>query len=319
MQRNSYLKSYVDRAARQFNDKMDDGHSVYARQLVTETLKTLFKYEYRATLWANGELLNIDTSVNEGANEFGWMETGDVGTADIVAPGATDIPTADIQGNWNIGKVYTIATSITYSTQDVRQAKFQGLFSIAEQKAVAAREAHDRKLDELIRMGSQPHGLMGVGFVPGSFHVAAPTGTWLTATPAQIVADFTAGYSAVFNGTEGIERPNTAVFPSTIWTRISTLQNSIASDITVLEYLKRAFPEITAWVCDPGMNTISDAGGPAVLIYSDDSSRMQAVMPMLLRPNTLEVRGLGFTMAFESRYAGVMAPRPLSMCKLQGI
>ena len=42
------------------------------------------------------------------------------------------------------------------------------------------------------------------------------------------------------NNTSGIEMPNAAYFDVATFTRISTLQNSAASDITVLQYLQRA-------------------------------------------------------------------------------
>jgi hypothetical protein len=103
------------------------------------------------------------------------------------------------------------------------------------------------------------------------------------------------------------------VFPPAVWTRLSTLQNSIASDITVLEYLKRAFPHITLWTFDASLPSTT------AVIYNRDRSRIRVVMPLMLRPMPVEVRGLNFTMPFESRYGGVMAPRPRSRMLLTGI
>jgi len=316
----SYLKKIVDSVNHIPAFRADDNAAYYARHLVTATLQELFKYEYRDTPWASGELVSISTNVDAGAREVSWLTKGNTGSADIVADNANDIPTADIEGELNINKAYTIATAIQYSTQDIRQSRMQGLFDIASDKAVAAREAHDRKLDELIRLGDVPRAITGIVNASGSFHVTAATGTWATvATAAQILADFNSGYAAVYTGTTGVERPNTVVFPSTVWPRISTLQNSTASDASVLDYLKKAYPEITLWRPDAGLDTAGDAGGACVMIYNRDRARIRGIMPMALKPTPLEQKGLVFKMVFESRYAGLAIPRPRSICKLSGV
>ena len=316
----SYLKKIVDSVGHLPAFRADDNAAIYARHLVTATLQELFRYEYRRTQWASGELISIATNMDAGAREVSWMSIGDVGTADIVADNANDVPTSDIEGDLSINKAYTIATAVQYSTQDIRQSRMQGLFDIATEKARSAREAHDRKLDELIRLGDVPRAITGIVDASGTYHVTAATGAWAsTATAAQILADFGLAYSAIFNGTTGIEDPDTAVFPSTVWPRISTLQNSTASDATVLDYMKRAYPGITLWRQDAGLNTAGDGATACVMVYSRDRSRIRALMPMALRPLPLEQHGLVFKMVFESRYAGLAIPRPRSIAKLSGV
>jgi hypothetical protein len=316
--------SYIKKIAKDAGDLLarhtDNNGGLYARQLVVATLEELFRYEYRRTPWASGELISISNAMNEGAREVSWFALGDVGSAGLVADNATDIPVADIQGDMSINKVATIATAVQFSTQDIRSAAMQGLFDISVEKARAAREAHDRKLDELIRFGDSPLGLAGVCNAPGSFVVTATNGNWASsATAAQIVSDFTQAYSAIFDGTDGVEEPDTAVLPSAVWTRLSTLQNSVASDITVLEYLKRAFPSITLWRQDAGLNAAGAGSTPAMMLYSREQDRLRALMPMVLRPLPLEQHGLVFKMVFESRFGGIATPRPKSIARLDNI
>lgn len=317
----SYLKRYVrDAAAQIARFTADENSSVYARHLVTATLQELFRFEYRKTKWASGELISIGTNVNEGAREVSWQMLGDVGTAGIVADDANDVPEADIQGTLNLQKVHTIATSIRYSTQDIRQSRMQGLFDIATEKARAAREAHDRQLDTLIRNGDASKGIEGIINASGSHHVTATTGNWdTTATPAQIEADFLVAWSAIFNGSNGVEEPDTVVMASQVWGRVNTLQNSVASDATVLEFLKKSYPNIDLWTYDAALNTAGDDGGPCVMVYSRDRSRVRAIMPMTLRPLPLEQHGLVFRMVFESRYGGLAVPKPRSIAKITGV
>lgn len=300
---------------------LDANEGIYVRQLVTSVLSEIFTLEYPDTRWASGELISIGPyGVNPGAREFGWREYGSNGEASIVADNATDLPVADIEGDFQLQKIVNIATSIQYSLVDIDAMKMQGPQDIATMKAAAAREVHDRKLDQLITSGDPAQGITGVGFVPGSFHVNAPSGvSWDTATPAQILADLTAGYNASYNGTNGVEYADSVAVASSVWVRLSTLQNSIASDKTVLEFLKLAFPGIKTWRDDPKLNTLGDGGTRCAMIYRNDPTRLRAVMPKTLVPLPLVQDGMVFKQGFYSRYAGLAVPKPLSIVKLQGI
>lgn len=297
----------------------DANDAVFARHLVQETLRELFREEYVQTKWASGELLPINTSVNEGAREFSYFELGQAGEAKIVADNATDIPSATVTGDLTLQKVHTVATSFEYSTQDIRQAKLQGLFDMATEKAAACREVHDQQINSLIRVGNGAAGLEGFTNHTGIIVQTAVTGTWLSATALQIVTDFSTAASFIRTNSNGVENPTAAVFPVDIWTRISTLQNSVATDITVLDYLKRAWPEITTWTWDDGMKTAGAGATPAVMIYDRNPRKARAVMPMVLRPLAPEQHGLTFKVVMESRFGGVITPRPLAALRLDGV
>jgi hypothetical protein len=300
--------------------KTDVETGVYAQQLVTVTLAELFRHEFPETKWVNGGIIPMATNVDEGAKEYGYQEMEHVGEADIVADNATDLPTADVAGRYNLRRIVTVADSIRYSTQDIRTARLQGMFDIAQEKAVAAREAMDRRLDELIRTGRETAGLQGITNAPGIIVQSAITGTWSTATGTQIVSDFTPAANTPTDDSSGIEMPDTALFSVANWTRISTLVHLPAvSDRTVLSFLKEAFPHITRWDWEPGLSTADAAGtGNAVMIYKNDPSRVRAVFPMMMRALPPEQSGLVFKLGFETRFGGVMVPRPRSIIRLDG-
>lgn len=313
------LKRLADSVARlpMFHADLEDG--VFARRLVTATLAELFRFEYAENKWASGELGPLTSEVNEGANEYGYQELGYTGRAKIVADNATDIPYVDVEGRDTLHVIKTVACAFRYSTQEVRSARLQGRFDIASEKARGAREAYDLEINDLLRTGAPAFNLPGFTNVPGMLVVNAATGLWQAATAAQIVADFTAAANQLPNLTSGIEMPNTALFDVATWTRISTLQNSLASDATVLDFLKKAFPMITTWTWDAGMSTASQAGGPAALIYKKDPTRARGVIPMALRAMPPEQDGLVFSVTLESRFGGVMAPKPRGALRLDGV
>lgn len=300
--------------------RADDQLGIFARHLVHETLAEVFRHEFEETKWANGELLPIDTSLDEGALEYGYHEIISSGRSKIVADDATDIPLVDVKGDYQTHGIKTVACKFRYSTAELRAAQRQGIFNLVEEKSLSAREGHDFGLNDLYRDGAPGKGLHGATNAPGIIvQTAATSGLATTATAAQIVSVISLAINTVINESKGVEVPNTVAMPVDIFTRISTLQNSTASDITVLQYLRQAFPMITNWVWEPGMSTASGAGGPAIMVYRKDPSRMRGVEPMTLVPLPPEQKGLTFEVVLESRFGGVMAPKPRSVLRLENV
>lgn len=299
--------------------RADEQTGLFARQLVTETMAEIFRTEFPEARWANGELIPFDNSVSDGALEYSFNELTSVGRAKIVSDRATDIPEVETKGEQTTRAVKTVACKFSYSTQELRSAQLQGSFGIAEEKALSAREGHDFGLNDLVREGAPGQGLYGATNHPGIIVGTAITGTWATATAAQIVADFSAAANAIINESNGVETPNQAIFPVASYTRISTLKNSDSSDITVLQYLQQAFPWITNWTWDANMSTVGAGGTPAIVINKKDPTRMRVVQPMTLVPLPPQEKGLVFEVILESRFGGVMAPKPRATYRLEGI
>lgn len=300
--------------------RADTQMGVFAKQLVTATFRELFRFQFPETKWMNGGLIPISSAVNEGATEYSFVEMEHTGRAKIVADSATDIPLADIAGRNNLRTIKTLAVGVTYSRQELRTARMQGLFDMAAEKAASAREAMDRTLDDLIRTGDPGAGLEGVVDHPGILMDTAITGNWATATGVQIVADVRAAINSIVNQSSGVEVPNTVVMDTASFTLISTTVHLPgASDRTILSFLREAFPMIQRWDWEPGMATVSATGGPSMLVYRNDQTRLRAVFPMMMQAVPPEQKGLSFLLSFETRFGGVMMTKPRSMLRLDGI
>lgn len=299
----------------------DDKGAVFAQHLVRETIMELFRIEHDAAKWGNGELLPIATNVHEGAMEVSYHEIESTGRAEIVADNATDLPRADVKGKHNLLPVKTVGCSFEYSEQEIATAQMQGLFDIAVEKAIAARESHDFSIHEFVRDGVPSAGLHGIKNAPGVLVMPALTSNWALASAENIVTAFSAGANAIVNLSRGRERPNTAVFPTTVFTRISTLpwNQANASNVMVLDFLKKAFPEITTWTDEPGLETAGTGGTRAIMLYRKDATKARVVMPLLMKVSPPQQRGFSFIVPIRSRFAGVMAPKPRSILRLEGV
>lgn len=315
------LKMVVDSVGQLYRADVETGR--LAQQLVTVTLRELFRHEFPEKKWMNAGLITLSTNVDEGATEFGYVESVHSGEAAIVADNATDIPAAEVTGRNNLRAVKTVADYVTYSTQDLRSARLQGLFDIATEKAVAAREAMDLKLNNLIRTGDEAAGLRGITNAPGIVVQNAVNGDWQNpaTTGEEIVTDVRTALNTIMNDTDAVEVPNTVVFDVASWTAVSTrVHLPDASDRTILSFLREAFPMIQRWDWEPGMKTADAAGtGPAMLAYRNNPTRVRAVFPMMARALPPQQAGLAFKLHFETRFGGVITPKPRSVLRLDGI
>jgi hypothetical protein len=142
---------------------------------------------------------------------------------------------------------------------------------------------------------------------------------WEDKTAAQIVRDFSALVNGVRTLTKGVEEPDTALFPLSTWTLISTLQNSAASDITVLEYLKKVFPTINTWDWLLELDTAGAGSTKAVLVYKRDPDHLTQEVPQPFEQFEPEKRNLEWVTDCHARVAGVIVYYPLSVSRLDDV
>ena len=300
--------------------RSDASLGVIAEQLAIETLTQLYRFKYPSTKYADGSLLSIDTSVDEGASVYAYTELEDLGHADLVAENATDLPNVDIAGHNNLREIRTVASSITFTTQDLRASQRRGVVNIAQEKARSARRAMDRILNQLIRTGRPSANLRGFTNHPGIKLLAAPVGNWLTAAPATIRDEFATAVNAPGIDSDAVLEVNTVSMSRAIWGRLHSLQNGPGdTGYTVMRYLVENNPQITKWESEFGHRSIGPGGTDAMMLYNRDSDIAKAILPMPMRPLPVEERGLNSVMGFEMRYGGVIAPQPKGILKLSGI
>ena len=122
----------------------------------------------------------------------------------------------------------------------------------------------------------------------------------------------------MIDATGGVEKPNMAVVSPGILARLRSLLNSAnASNISLKDYLEAAY-EVT-FHAEQTMTQAGPGSSNAMLLYRKDPQRVRVAMPLFLSPLTIQPVGLAFKCPMESRFGGVILPRPLSILRLDGI
>lgn len=297
----------------------DSMAGVFAENLVTATEAAIDKFEYPESKWLNGGLVPMGTRDNPGAVFSQYREQEQIGEAAIIADNATDIPVADIRGELTVTAYKNIAIGIQVTDQEIRTGNFDTMTNIMGDKVQAAREAHDRTFNGYIFNGVPGHKLIGVNTIAGKIVLAATTGTWSTATAAQMESDLATAVTLQMTASTGINTPNTIVMPLSIYRLVQTTSSSTDKNITVMEYMMKVNPMISRWEWAAECDTASAAGGNALFLYRNEQSRFRLKNSMFLAPIMPERRGQVTQLNYVTRTAGIACPKPRSMLRLDGI
>ena len=308
----------------------DGSNGVFTEQATTHVLTEVFRKQYEGFKFVGGGLMPMDTSAGAGALAVAWDDVGasSDGGDGFVSDAATDIATVDVNLERKSNPVHTIARAYTYTDMEMLAAT-NGNYDPIVDKGSRCREQWERDLNNAIRFGVPRLNLPGFFRNPALQPVTATTGAWASATPAQILADFAQSIDTIRTGTAGVSQPDTVLFDLPTWNRLEALQNSTASDVNVLQYLRTNYPMITTWAWDFGLRGQGDGGtgsgadytggSNCLMMYKNDRSTMRALLPMGITPKGPQEVDLSWKTILWGRFAGLAMPRPKEVVRLEGL
>jgi len=317
------IQSCLDSAQALFRG--DDG--LYARDLVNQTLSEVYLAQYPDLGWASGDLLPFKSQVDPGAFSYDYISAASAGRAKIMAPGASDIPRADVSVTRDMRAIVSLMHSFSFTSQDLRSSAMmrnQGLdFDVPSLLADACRYGHDLELNDLIAFGSEANGLFGITNHPGIIVANATTGDWLNpaTTADQIYADVVAAWTQqklTTRGTKAVIADHLVVSSSIMGRLMTTFINSAnGSNITLLLAIEQNLK--VRVVEEETMSLASESGDQAALFFKKDAKSSYAVMPLYLAPQEPEKHNGNILTIMESRFGGVASPYPRSILRLDGL
>jgi hypothetical protein len=191
------------------------------------------------------QLIPIDTSAPEWTKSITHFSLDQVGQAAWFHARAKDIPLAEVERTKFEAPVSMAAIGYRYDIEELGQAMMIRGMNLPADKALAAKRGYELFVDEkALRGDTQKNwtGLFNDANVTAADAPADGTGSssaWVDKTSAQIVRDINAALSGIWIDSETVEMADTILLPVAMLDLIATRQFSTASDITILEWVRR--------------------------------------------------------------------------------
>ena len=281
----------------------------------------------------------VNSDANPGAESITFYTYDMEGFAKIIDNYSTDLPRADVNGTPHSVTVKTLGVSYGYSNQEMRASRMSGK-SLDARKAESARFQIDNATNKIAWSGDAKNGLMGVlstGQNIPILQLTAGAGSgavdWANKGADEIVYDVTAMYAQVSSTTKDVERPDTLVLPTDVYTVLS-LKRLGDTEATVLSYIKEHAPYLKEIISAAELNKTSPEtnpyaeGAPGVgsgegqgvaFLFTNSPDKLEVNIPMAYTQNPAQPRNLETLIPCESRVAGTIVFYPLSALIVLGV
>ena len=297
--------------------RMDDAGLFLQRQLeyirpqVFETVYADIKYP---------TILPVTSEAGPGAQTFTYRIMDSTGEFRLLADSADDLPRSDVSQIEKSINIRSFGGSFGYSVQELRAAQMANV-ALEQRRASAVRRAYEEKVESVAMFGEASVSLTGF-FNNATVDIVAADKWFTTAsiTAQEMLELLNYGVSAIINGSQMKEQPDTILLAYEDYNKISTTRNSDSSDVTVLEYFLRTNPYINN-VEPINQLTKGKNGGKLntsrMVVYKRDPEKVQLHIPQPLELFPAQQRGLEFIVPAHARVGGVAVYYPKSMIYVQ--
>lgn len=271
------------------------------------------------------EFIPVDTSIPRGAQSYATQIMDGTGEAAVTHDLAGDSPRVDVSKDEDIRKLVNIRASYAYTVQDLEYAAQSGT-PLIRWKAERCADAIARGLDKIARIGEAPSGLTGFLNDANVPTVTLTNGEWLTATAAEIIADFFQVEQALISTTrDGVTDGYRMVLPTAYDGRLATLKADTYSELTVKEWLlrnARLIRSIERWIALDDATAAADVGvsdPPEGVVYKMDPSQLFWPVPIMFEEQIPQLKGWEWLVDTRARCGGVEWRRPSEAAYMENL
>jgi len=295
--------------------RLDDAGLFLDRQL--EYIRPqVFEVEYADIKYPT--ILPVTSEAGPGAQTFTYRIMDATGDFKLISDAADDLPRADVSQIERSISIRSFGGSFGYTVQELRAAQMANV-NLEQRRASAVRRAYEEKVEAVAMFGEASVGL--AGFFNNSTVDVVAADKWFSTsgvTSQDMLDLLNYGVSAIINGSNMKEQPDTILMPYEDYNTISTRRNSDSSDVTVLEYFMRTNPFIRNIEpinqLDADKSTLTKN---RMVIYKRDPQKVQLHIPQPLELFPPQQRGLEFIVPAHARVGGVSLYYPKSALYLQ--
>lgn len=207
----------------------------FAIPALYRTHTTVFEQKYPSFDYAGLVPMNMDGDMWDIGT---LVYSGDVaGVAHYIGGKGFDIPNASV--NFNQGSTGFFLAGVGYELglQEVNRSSKMGV-PLETRKASAARMVAEKFIYDRVIRGSTVKGFTGLINNASVPTANAPTGTWGTATPAQILADFNTALTDVYTNSGETAVANAVLLPTSKFLFLNNTQLTNTGD-SLLSFVKK--------------------------------------------------------------------------------
>lgn len=263
----------------------------------------------------------VSNEVDPGAESITYRQWDEFGMAQIIANYADDLPLIDALVEEFTQRVKGLGAAYQWSIQDLRRSAMAGAM-LDQRRARSARRSIELQVDDIAARGNANAGLTGIANNANVSLIAPTTGSWSTATGAQMVADMLKFSSDIVIANKETIIPDTIILDVTNYHRFANARISTTGDThtTALQAFLQSSPYITNVGSWYKLATLDAAGtGPRAICYKRDPEVLTLEIPQEFEQLPPQPKNLAFQVPCHARIGGVIVYYPIGMGYMDGL
>lgn len=268
-------------------------------------------------------LIPVNTDAPSGTKTIVYRYYDGVGVAMIVSDYATDFPRVDTYGYEKTAKVRALGDSYGYSIPEIRRAALNGT-PLEQRRANMAARGIAELVDKLAWHGDKDYGIQGFLDYPGITEITVNNGasghkTFASKTSHEIVETIGDGITAINESTDNQENPDTLALPTAQYNLIARMPMGPEGTQTVLEYIKKAYPQLTRIEPIGDLKGAGAGGTDRFMLYEYNPEKLDFQIPQPYEQFPPQQDGLEFVVLCHEEVGGVIVYFPMSVAFGDGI
>jgi hypothetical protein len=287
--------------------RLDAGETALLAQQLEYAETTI--YETKIAPAKATQYIPIDGTIPEGADSWSYNLWNGFGMAKIIHSYADDLPMVGRYATKYTGPIRSMGAAFGYSIQDIRAASFAGV-PLSTDLGMQARRVIEMFTDEILAVGEETSGLPGFLNNTNITDVTLPTGTWASATSAQILADMHFLVDTVKDQSRDNFVADTFLFDDDSWNIVTSTPYSTTIPDTILDIFlkqKKTITNVDSWW---RLNTAA-SGSPALIAYARTPEVVDGILPVPFEMMPPQAKGLGFHVPCHGRVGGCRLRYPI--------
>lgn len=280
-------------------------------------------YDAKPPLLKGLTLVPQASGIPLGTSEITYRRYTEAGQAKLIANYAKDFPRADVYGEEQTVKVFDIGASYGYNIKEIRESALTGK-RLDQRRATAARNAIERKLNDMTLVSNKEAGTYGILDFPGLTESTLPADgeggskQWAKKDADKIIRDINIILSSVIEPTKGVEVPNSLLLPLNVYTALQSRRLG-TTESSLLKYIKDNFPMFTRidWLNELG--TIGAGGTGRIMVGCFDEEHCENQIVNQFEQGDVEQEGMEYKIPCMASTAGVIVYYPGAFAYADGI